>query len=180
MVLRYDAPLPSVPVLQASPARRPSVDINPPSASKLARSAIGRSSVSSGTGDYSLSVYASGEGIDQDEFFERDGPLYIAEAISASKSTAYRAGYPILSFEYVFSLRWYLLFAYSVANTQLLHSHSIGERIEVELEEADRAEGGCGWLLGRKVPGNGKLGWVRTEDFAMIEEEAGESQDNVN
>ncbi|GAA5970150.1 hypothetical protein JCM3765_003807 [Sporobolomyces pararoseus] len=146
MVLRYDAPLPSVPVIQASPARRPSVDINPPSTSKLARSAIGRSSVSSGAGDYNLSVYApSGEGIDQDEFFERDGPLYVAEAISSSRSTAYRAGYPILSFD-------------------------IGERIEVELEEADRAEGGCGWLLGRKVAGNGKLGWVRTEDFAMIEE----------
>jgi len=43
--------------------------------------------------------------------------------------------------------------------------------LQVELEEADRAEGGSGWLLGRKVAGNGRLGWARTEDFAMIEEE---------
>jgi hypothetical protein len=103
MVLRYDAPLPSVPAVSVlaghQATRRPSVDIIPPS-SKLSRSAPGRSSISSGNGDYSLSVYApSADGIDQDEFFERDGPLYVAEAISASRSTAYRAGYPILSFE---------------------------------------------------------------------------------
>lgn len=47
----------------------------------------------------------------------------------------------------------------------------IGDRLEVELEEADRAEGGSGWLLGRKVAGNGGLGWARTEDFAMLEED---------
>ncbi|GAA6012623.1 hypothetical protein JCM11491_005457 [Sporobolomyces phaffii] len=145
MVLRYDAPLPSVPagLPGTAPPRRASVDINPPG--KNSRPFPGRAADSKGS-DYSLSVYApSGEGIDRDEFFEGDGPLYVAEAISSSQSSAYRAGYPILSFE-------------------------IGQRLEVELEEADRAEGGSGWLLGRKVAGNGKLGWVRTEDFAMIEE----------
>ncbi|GAA5899556.1 uncharacterized protein JCM6883_005259 [Sporobolomyces salmoneus] len=146
MILRYDAPLPSVPFLSALPPRRPSVEINPPSPKNgTARPFVGRTRES--IGGYSLSCYAeSGEdGIEQEEFFERDGPLYIAEAISSSRSSAYRAGYPILSFD-------------------------IGERLEVELEEADRAEGGSGWLLGRKVGRGGSLGWARTEDFAMIEE----------
>lgn len=103
MALRYDGALPSVPaVSSAQPPRRPSVDIVPPTGtSRTVRSVAGRSTDATAATDYSLSVYAAscGEGIESDEFFERDGPLYVAEAISSSRSSAYRAGYPILSFE---------------------------------------------------------------------------------
>lgn len=110
MVLRYDQPLPSVPntgdrsislPVPGRSTRRPSVDIVPPT-SKTTRPVQGRAANSKDS-DYSLSVYAiGGDGMDQDEFFERDEPLYVAEAISASQSSAYRAGYPILSFACVF------------------------------------------------------------------------------
>ncbi|GAA5832229.1 hypothetical protein JCM11251_004286 [Rhodosporidiobolus azoricus] len=89
------------------------------------------------------SVYMPGEDGEDDEFGE--GPLYLAEAMTASDTDAFRAGYPILSFE-------------------------VGDRLEVELEEADSSEGGAGWLLGRKVNGDGRLGWARTEHFVMIED----------
>jgi len=104
--LRCEAPLPSVPTLVDSPEhtltiplplppRRSSVDIQRPSATT--RPVLGRSTSSQKPlSDYSVSGY---EGMDGEDFLEREGPLYVAEAISASKSTAYRAGYPILSFE---------------------------------------------------------------------------------
>ncbi|GAA5895147.1 hypothetical protein JCM5296_000894 [Sporobolomyces johnsonii] len=101
---------------------------------------------------YSFSFYTSVEEgcADEDEEVpENDAPLYIAEAMNASCSTAYRSGYPILSF-------------------------AVGDRLRVELEEADRAEGGSGWLLGRKVGGEGRLGWARTEDFVMVSDEEAE------
>ncbi|GAA5923126.1 uncharacterized protein JCM15063_003542 [Sporobolomyces koalae] len=154
MISRYDAPLPSVPHAadrsdtassHSTQRRRSSVEIGPNS--NLLRPSFDRTSSKKPISEYSLSIYEpTSEANEQDETFERDGPLYIAEAISSSQSSAYRAGYPILSFE-------------------------IGDRLEVELEEADRAEGGSGWLLGRKVVGNGGLGWARTEDFAMLEED---------
>ena len=90
------------------------------------------------------SVYVPAE----EDFTEDDGGvLYMAEAMTESRSTAFRSGYPVLSFK-------------------------VGDRIAVELEEADSAEGGCGWLLGRKD--DGTLGWARTEDMAMLEEDEDE------
>lgn len=35
-------------------------------------------------------------------------------------------------------------------------------------EEADRAEGGAGWLLGRTEKGD--VGFVRTEHFMMLDD----------
>lgn len=72
-------------------------------------------------------------------------PLYVAEAISTSRSSSYRSGFPILSFD-------------------------AGDRFEVEYEEADRAEGGSGWLLGRKPHDRSNVGWARTEDFVLLED----------
>ncbi|KAK4057697.1 hypothetical protein OIO90_001345 [Microbotryomycetes sp. JL221] len=69
--------------------------------------------------------------------------LYRAEAMRGAKSIAFRSGYAILSFE-------------------------AGDEIDVLVEEADRAEGGAGWLLARKVL-TGEVGWARTEDFAIAE-----------
>lgn len=40
--------------------------------------------------------------------------------------------------------------------------------MQIELEEADNAEGGCGWLLGRKE--DGQRGWCRTEDLHVVPE----------
>ncbi|GAA5980205.1 hypothetical protein JCM10908_001574 [Rhodotorula pacifica] len=72
-------------------------------------------------------------------------PLYVAEAINASRSSSFRSGFPILSFD-------------------------AGDRFEVEYEEADRAEGGSGWLLGRKPHDRGNVGWARTEDFVLLDD----------
>ncbi|KAK4055181.1 hypothetical protein OIV83_000461 [Microbotryomycetes sp. JL201] len=69
--------------------------------------------------------------------------LYRAEAMRGTKSDAFRSGYAILSFE-------------------------TGDEIDVLVEEADRAEGGAGWLLARKVV-TGEVGWARTEDFAVAD-----------
>ncbi|KAM0793502.1 hypothetical protein ACM66B_000941 [Microbotryomycetes sp. NB124-2] len=69
--------------------------------------------------------------------------LYRAEAMRGTKSHAFRSGYAILSFE-------------------------TGDEIDVLVEEADRAEGGAGWLLARKVL-SGEVGWARTEDFAVAD-----------
>ncbi|SCZ90395.1 BZ3500_MvSof-1268-A1-R1_Chr9g10818 [Microbotryum saponariae] len=46
----------------------------------------------------------------------------------------------------------------------------VGDRIDVEHEEADQAEGGCGWVLGRKH-GDVVLGWVRAELFTMLDDD---------
>ncbi|GAA5994924.1 uncharacterized protein JCM10292_004432 [Rhodotorula paludigena] len=100
---------------------------------------------------YSVYLPSAEDGFDEDEEFG-DGPLYVAEAVNPSRSGAFRSGYPILGCE-------------------------VGERVDVELEEADRVEGGSGWLLGRKVGGDGRLGWFRTEDFVMVDDEGGEEED---
>ncbi|GAA5955900.1 hypothetical protein JCM8115_004358 [Rhodotorula mucilaginosa] len=81
-------------------------------------------------------------------------PLYVAEAISTSRSTSYRSGFPILSFD-------------------------AGDRFEVEYEEADRAEGGSGWLLGRKSHDRSNVGWARTEDFVLLEDVEEEDEDDL-
>ncbi|GAA6059521.1 hypothetical protein JCM10212_006019 [Sporobolomyces blumeae] len=138
--LRCDGPLPTVPgSTNGSCQATPLAD----SPAKLARGLV-NSDVSEhrlSTASYPVDAYAT---VEHEEYSERDGPLYVAEAIASSQSNAFRSGYPILSFE-------------------------VGERLSVELEEADRAEGGSGWLLGRKVAGDDhRLGWVRTEDFAMV------------
>ncbi|KDE09793.1 hypothetical protein MVLG_00192 [Microbotryum lychnidis-dioicae p1A1 Lamole] len=78
---------------------------------------------------------------------EQDGDsmhhiLYRAEAIASACSSAYRSGYPLLSF-------------------------IEGDQVDVELEEADSDQGGSGWLLARD--GEGILGWCRTEDFIVVE-----------
>lgn len=70
--------------------------------------------------------------------------MYRAEAMKASKSSTFRSGYAILSFE-------------------------VGDKFDVVLEEADSAEGGAGWLLGRKIRGDGEMGWGRTEDMAIAD-----------
>ncbi|GAA6047316.1 hypothetical protein JCM3770_001883 [Rhodotorula araucariae] len=93
---------------------------------------------------YSVYLPSAEEAYEDDEELT-DGPLYIAEAVNASRSSAFRSGYPVLSFD-------------------------VGERFYVELEEADRVEGGSGWLLGRKMEGDNALGWARTEDFVMVDE----------
>ncbi|GAA5870179.1 hypothetical protein JCM3774_002613 [Rhodotorula dairenensis] len=81
-------------------------------------------------------------------------PLYVAEAVSASRSSSFRSGFPILSFD-------------------------AGDRFEVEYEEADRAEGGSGWLLGRKPYDRGNVGWARTEDFVLLEDVEEEDEAEV-
>lgn len=97
----------------------------------------------SSTASRLISAYAEVEV--EDDSSDDDAPvMYRAEAMHASKSSAFRSGYPVLSFE-------------------------IGEQFDVVLEEADSAEGGAGWLLGRKVNGEDELGWGRTEDFAIAE-----------
>ncbi|SCZ90461.1 BZ3500_MvSof-1268-A1-R1_Chr1-3g02004 [Microbotryum saponariae] len=68
--------------------------------------------------------------------------LYRAEAIASACSSAYRSGYPLLTF-------------------------IEGDQVDVELEEADSEQGGSGWLLARD--GEGILGWCRTEDFIVVE-----------
>lgn len=86
-----------------------------------------------------------------------EAKLYTAEAMHSSgpatNPPSYRSGFPLLTFK-------------------------AGDRIDVEIEEADRAEGGAGWLLGRKHDALGvptsPLGWARTEFFALVEEEAWE------
>ncbi|KDE03899.1 hypothetical protein MVLG_05653 [Microbotryum lychnidis-dioicae p1A1 Lamole] len=84
-------------------------------------------------------------------YFNEDRTLYVAEAMEDSSLKRYqgvedlRGGFPILVFK-------------------------VGNRIDVEHEEADQAEGGCGWLLGRKH-GDGVLGWVRTELFTMLDDD---------
>ncbi|KAM0789329.1 hypothetical protein ACM66B_000164 [Microbotryomycetes sp. NB124-2] len=83
-----------------------------------------------------------------DEDFEHYERLYTAQAMHSSRtktSPGFRSGFPIHAFE-------------------------IGDRVDVVLEEADHAEGGAGWLLGRKCD-DGTLGWVRTEDFHLEEED---------
>ncbi|KAK4048236.1 hypothetical protein OIV83_004941 [Microbotryomycetes sp. JL201] len=85
---------------------------------------------------------------DVDEEFEHYERLYTAQAMHSSTSKVspgFRSGFPI-------------------------HAFQIGDRIDVVLEEADRAEGGAGWLLGRKCE-DGTLGWVRTEWFHLEEED---------
>ncbi|SCV68495.1 BQ2448_616 [Microbotryum intermedium] len=82
---------------------------------------------------------------DHDDDVDRDSMqqiLYRAEAIASSCSSAYRSGYPLLSF-------------------------IEGDQVDVELEEADSEQGGAGWLLARDV--EGVLGWCRTEDFIVVE-----------
>ncbi|BGP55968.1 hypothetical protein JCM8202v2_003575 [Rhodotorula sphaerocarpa] len=79
-------------------------------------------------------------------------PLYTAEAVNASRSSSFRSGFPILSFD-------------------------VGERLEVEYEEPDRAEGGSGWLLGRKPTDRKEIGWARTEDFVLLEDTEGEGEE---
>ncbi|SGZ27086.1 BQ5605_C025g10049 [Microbotryum silenes-dioicae] len=87
----------------------------------------------------------------EDYYFNEDRTLYVAEAMEDSSLKRYqgvedlRGGFPILVFK-------------------------VGNRIDVEHEEADQAEGGCGWLLGRKH-GDGVLGWVRTELFTMLDDD---------
>ncbi|GAA5850043.1 hypothetical protein JCM8547_000991 [Rhodosporidiobolus lusitaniae] len=98
------------------------------------------------------SVYMPADDGSEDDY--GDGPLYVAEAMTASESTAHRSGYPVLSF-------------------------NVGDRFNVELEEADTAEGGSGWLLGRRIESDGTLsalGWARTEDFSMVDDEEGSEE----
>ncbi|GAA5887492.1 hypothetical protein JCM6882_001427 [Rhodosporidiobolus microsporus] len=166
MALRYDAPLPNPPPRapaqthylsdgsdrssgsareEPSAAYRGSLDV------PRAREVPGRSANELRDKYLSTySVYMPAEDGEDDGFGE--GPLYIAEAMTASEADAFRAGYPILGFK-------------------------IGDRLEVELEEADSSEGGAGWLLGRKVDGDGRLGWARTEHFVMIEDDAADVQE---
>ncbi|BGP44839.1 hypothetical protein JCM10450v2_000654 [Rhodotorula kratochvilovae] len=101
---------------------------------------------------YSVYLPAAEESYEDDEEFG-EGPLYIAEAVNPSRSSAFRSGYPVLSFD-------------------------VGERFYVELEEADRVEGGSGWLLGRKMEGDNTLGWARTEDFVMVDESGGDEAES--
>lgn len=70
-------------------------------------------------------------------------PLYRAEALIGSRSSAFRAGYPLLSVDQ-------------------------GQQVDVLVEEADQAEGGAGWLLVRLVDREREIGWVRTEDFCVV------------
>ncbi|BGP12786.1 hypothetical protein JCM10213v2_000703 [Rhodosporidiobolus nylandii] len=158
MVMRYDAPLPPPPVKEqqyhsdgserssSSAPGEPTVTLYGALDAPRPRESPGRANHALRDAQYlsAYSVYvpSSEEG---DEFGE--GPLYTAEAMTTSEANgAYRSGYAILSFREQ-------------------------DRLEVELEEADSAEGGCGWLLGRLVGGDGALGWVRTEDFVMLDEE---------
>ncbi|CDR39197.1 hypothetical protein NBRC10512_007972 [Rhodotorula toruloides] len=161
MALRYDAPLPPAPGVQptsslpsATAARRNgSTEQSSDSSVARPRETAGRTAQE--LRERYLSTYSvylpADEGDDEDDF-GADGPLYVAEAVNACRSSGYRSGYPIWSLE-------------------------VGDRLTVELEEADSAEGGAGWLLCRK-DGVGKLGWARTEDLVMIEtteEEEGSS-----
>lgn len=161
MALRYDAPLPPAPGVQptsslpsATAARRNgSTEQSSDSSVARPRETAGRTAQE--LRERYLSTYSvylpADEGDDEDDF-GADGPLYVAEAVNACRSSGYRSGYPIWSLE-------------------------VGDRLMVELEEADSAEGGAGWLLCRK-DGVGKLGWARTEDLVMIEtteEEEGSS-----
>lgn len=98
---------------------------------------------STGSSGLSYSVYLPTDNGDEGVLAGADGPLYVAEAVNACRSSGYRSGYPIWSLE-------------------------VGDRFTVELEEADSAEGGAGWLLCRK-DGVGALGWARTEDLVMLE-----------
>ncbi|KAK4057231.1 hypothetical protein OIO90_001726 [Microbotryomycetes sp. JL221] len=85
---------------------------------------------------------------DLEEEFEHYERLYTAQAMRSSSSAVspgFRSGFPI-------------------------HAFQVGDRIDIVLEEADHAEGGAGWLLGRKCD-DGMLGWVRTEDFHLEEED---------
>jgi hypothetical protein len=169
MALRYDAPLPSPPhhlqnqqqqqqqhlqKPQSKPqyhsdSSEPSSSSAPEDSFKSAmdvprpRETQGR--MADELRDKYLSTYSVYMPAD-DSLEEDDGPLYIAEATTASEGGGdFRSGYP-------------------------LHSYTELDHIEVELEEADTAEGGSGWLLGRKVGGDGSLGWVRTEHFVMLDE----------
>ncbi|BGP21651.1 rho guanyl-nucleotide exchange factor [Rhodotorula toruloides] len=156
MALRYDAPLPPAP--SAQPTSSLSHKYDSPAQSN--DSSVARPRETTGRTAQELrerylstySVYVpADEGGDEDDF-GADGPLYVAEAVNACRSSGYRSGYPIWSLE-------------------------VGDRLMIELEEADSAEGGAGWLLCRK-DGVGKLGWARTEDLVMIEtieEEEGSS-----
>ncbi|GAA5926619.1 hypothetical protein JCM3775_001067 [Rhodotorula graminis] len=152
MAKRYDHPLPSPPPPPARKVSSASTIGRQEPAPRLRSETSGRSAKE--LRDKYLSTYSvylpSGEAYggdgDDESFGHGDAPLYIAEAVNASRSTAFRSGYPILSFD-------------------------AGERFYVELEEADRVEGGSGWLLGRKLEGENSLGWARTEDFVMVEEE---------
>ncbi|GAA6001811.1 hypothetical protein JCM10207_002331 [Rhodosporidiobolus poonsookiae] len=153
MAIRYDAPLPSVPPVQnyhSDSSERSTTSTSeerPQSYHDVARprEVVGRSAAD--LRDKYLSTYSAyvpaEDGYDEDDFGE--GPLYIAEAVTASQADSFRSGYPVLSFE-------------------------VGDRFNVELEEADRAEGGSGWLLGRKVGDDSGLGWARTEHFVMIDD----------
>ncbi|GAA5913958.1 hypothetical protein JCM8208_007010 [Rhodotorula glutinis] len=157
MAKRYDHPLPSPPPPPARKVSSTSTIGRQEPAPRLRSETSGRSAKE--LRDKYLSTYSvylpSGEGYggdgDDESFGNGDAPLYIAEAVNPSRSTAYRSGYPILSFD-------------------------VGERFYVELEEADRVEGGSGWLLGRKLEGENSLGWARTEDFVMVEEEVDEEE----
>jgi len=151
---RYDHPLPPPPPPPARKVSSASTIGRQEPAPRLRSETSGRSAKE--LRDKYLSTYSvylpAGEGYggdDDESFGNGDAPLYIAEAVNPSRSTAYRSGYPILSFD-------------------------VGERFYVELEEADRVEGGSGWLLGRKLEGDNSLGWARTEDFVMVEEEVDE------
>ncbi|GAA5980289.1 hypothetical protein JCM11641_005531 [Rhodosporidiobolus odoratus] len=170
MAIRYDAPLPSVPQYQVSP-------LDPTSEMAHSSSAAGNDSriayresldvprlrevpgrTASDLRDKYLSSYSvympAEDGYAEEEEFNQEGPLYIAEAMAASGAEAgsFRNGYPLLAFE-------------------------MTDRLEVELEEADSLEGGSGWLLGRLVGGDGRLGWARTEHFVMVEDEDQEEEE---
>lgn len=168
MARRYDHPLPSPPPPPPTTNRKvhhseasSSTGRQEPSPRLRSQSSSGRTAKE--LREKYLSTYSvylpaneafDGAQHDDDEAFTHgDGPLYIAEAVNPSRSTAIRSGYPILSFD-------------------------VGERFYVELEEADRVEGGSGWLLGRKMEGDSSLGWARTEDFVMVDEDAGEEEDD--
>lgn len=168
MAIRYDAPLPSPPAVQQGQQAKKaqySSDSSDPSSSSATEADTFKSGMdvprprehhgrmADELREKYLSTYSVYMPAD-DSLEEEDGPLYIAEATTASEGGGdFRSGYP-------------------------LHAYNEMDHIEVELEEADTAEGGSGWLLGRKVGGDGSLGWVRTEHFVMLEEgESPEEED---
>ncbi|KAM0753334.1 hypothetical protein T439DRAFT_323969 [Meredithblackwellia eburnea MCA 4105] len=93
------------------------------------------------------SVYVAAEESFDDDYDEDEDQepsvLYIAMAMASSRSSSSRNGHPVLSYD-------------------------IGDKVHVIHEEADKADGGAGWLLGSKEQ-TGDLGWVRTEHFHLVD-----------